>query len=120
MDAEKFIKEKVRMCYHLAGGYCSRYCPLRMKFGTCSSEDLIAENNIKEAISIVEEWATSHPRKTRQSVFLEQWPNAEFDCKGVIAIDPCDVDKTMRGKDGDCYRGKCDNCRREFWRQEVE
>lgn len=74
----------------------------------------------EEEVARIEQWAEEHPIKTRQSVFLEQWPNAEFDCQGVIAIDPCDVDKTMHGKDGDCYNGNCDDCRREFWSQEVE
>lgn len=73
----------------------------------------------EEEVARIEQWSKEHPIKTRQSLFLEQWPNAEFDCQGVIAIDPCDVDKTMHGKDGDCYNGNCDDCR-EFWSQEVE
>ena len=80
----------------------------------------LRNNNLEEAVALVEQWAKEHPIKTRQSVFLEQWPNAEFDCQGVIAIDPCDVDKTMYGKDGDCYNGECDDCRRKFWLAEVE
>ena len=43
----------------------------------------------------------------------------EIDCQGVIAIDPCDLDSTMHGKDGDCYNGNCDECRLDFWTQEV-
>lgn len=74
----------------------------------------------EEEVARIEQWAKEHPIKTRQSVFLEQWPNAEFDCQGVIVIDPCDVDKTMHGKDEDCYNCNCDDCRREFWMQEVE
>lgn len=74
----------------------------------------------EELVSEVEKWAKEHPIKTRQSLFLEQWPNAEIDCQGVIAIDPCDLDNTMHGKDGDCYNGNCDECRLAFWTQEVK
>lgn len=101
MDAVKFIQEFDRM----NGGI------FKSQFNGMP---------VEKAVKVVEEWSAAHPRKTRQSVFLEQWPNAEFDCQGVIAIDPCDVDKTMHGKDGDCYNGNCDDCRREFWLQEVE
>lgn len=68
-------------------------------------------------VRLVEEWSAEHPRKTRQDLFLEQWPNAEIDCQGVIAIDPCDIDNTMRGKSGNCYYDDCDECRLEFWTQ---
>ena len=75
-----------------------------------------AEDVVKE----VEEWSAAHPRKTRQSAFLEQWPNAELDSNDVIVIDPCDIDKTIYRKDNGCYNNNCDDCRREFWMQEVE
>lgn len=103
MDAVKFIKECRRM-YKVTGKHLS-------VLGEWNS----AEGVVKE----VEEWATAHPCRTRQNVFLEQWPNAEIDCQGVIAIDPCDLDSTMHGKDGDCYNGNCDECRLDFWTQEV-
>lgn len=81
---------------------------------------LECEEQAEQIVRTVEGWSEEHPRKTRQSVFLEQWPKAEFDCQGVIAIDPCDVDKTMHGEDGDCYNGNCNDCRRKFWLQAVE
>lgn len=119
MNIEKFIKEKVRMCYVIAGGYCSTECPLRRKFDTCNADDLIVKNNIKEAISIVEEWSASHPRKTRQSVFLEQWPKARIDIDGVLCA--CPINFVYNHPCFSGFNGSgCSDCRREFWSQEVE
>lgn len=70
-------------------------------------------------VSQVEQWAAEHPVKTRQSVFLEQFPNAPiYTNTHNVALDPCLVDTTLRGH---CPTGRgCDICRREFWMQEVE
>lgn len=103
MDAVKFIEEHRRM-YKVTG----KHLPTL-------AEVMSAEDVVKE----VEEWSAAHPRKTRQDVFLEQWPEAEIDCEGALVIDPCDLDKTESEK-GDCYHRRCDDCRREFWMQEVE
>ena len=68
---------------------------------------------------MVEKWAKENPCKTRQDVFLEQWPKVStYD--EVIDIPPCTLDKTIRVEvEGDCRKG-CDECRREFWMQEIE
>lgn len=70
-------------------------------------------------VSKVEQWAKEHPVKTRQSVFLEQFPNAPiYTNTHNVALDPCLVDTTLRGH---CPTGRgCDICRREFWSAEVE
>mgnify|MGYP003609521541 CR=1 FL=1 len=70
-------------------------------------------------VSKVEQWAKEHPVKTRQSVFLEQFPNAPiYTNTHNVALDPCLVDTTLRGH---CPTGRgCDICRREFWFAEVE
>lgn len=75
-----------------------------------------------EPISLVskaEQWAKEHPVKTRQSVFLEQFPNAPiYTNTHNVALDPCLIDTTLRGH---CPTGRgCDICRREFWLTEVE
>lgn len=106
MDAVKFVEERRRM--FAVTGENPKYSLFNMS--TC------AEDVVKE----VEEWSAAHPRKTRQSAFLEQWPNAELDSNDVIVIDPCDIDKTIYRKDNGCYNNNCDDCRREFWMQEVE
>lgn len=71
------------------------------------------------AVKFVERWAVAHPIKTRQSVFLEQFPNAPiYTNTHNVALDPCLVDTALRGH---CPTGRgCDICRREFWMQEVE
>jgi len=71
------------------------------------------------AVKFVEQWDAAHPVKTRQSVFLEQFPNAPtYTNTHNVALDPCLVDTTLRGH---CPTGRgCDICRREFWLAEVE
>ena len=71
------------------------------------------------AVKFVERWDAEHPIKTRQSVFLEQFPNAPiYTNTHNVALDPCLVDTTLRGH---CPTGRgCDICRREFWLAEVE
>ena len=63
MDAVKFIEERRRM-YKVTGKHSPTLA------GWIPAEDVVKE---------VEEWSAAHPRKTRQSVFLEQWPEAELD-----------------------------------------
>lgn len=79
-------------------------------------------NDNAGAVRFVERWSKEHPRKTRQSVFLEQWPEANIDNGGCLAVCPYNVSATHRDKYGRCVvRGKsCCDCRREFWMQEVE
>lgn len=114
MDAVKFIKERDRMCrfYHHAGD-CYQ-CPA--KDCECSAlEGMVDDDNI---VTLVEEWSAAHPRKTRQSVFLEQWPEAEISfTDGCLTLNPCKFYKKMRKE---CVGRLCSDCRREFWMQEVE
>lgn len=76
----------------------------------------------KTLAKAVEEWAAEYPRKTRQDVFLEQWPDAELDADGVLEISPCSLSKKYEKDGGSCddRTKKCRDCRREFWMQEVE
>lgn len=77
------------------------------------------KNDCEGMVKAAEQWAAEHPVKTRQSVFLEQFPNAPiYTNTHNVALDPCLVDTTLRGH---CPTGRgCDICRREFWMQEVE
>lgn len=61
MDAVKFLQERSRM-------YESGAATPSVRLGDVY--------NPEKAVKIVEQWSAAHPRKTRQSVFLEQWPNA--------------------------------------------
>jgi hypothetical protein len=108
MDAVKFVEERRRM--FAVTGKNPKHSLFNMS--TC------AEDVVKE----VEEWSAAHPRKTRQSVFLEQYPETAIDAYGVIHICPLVISATHRDSNGDCDNPKqiCVDCRREFWMQEVE
>lgn len=123
MDAVKFIEERNRMCKSFDAG-CNG-CPA---FNACE-DDLccaVGQESTLDAtaqIAIVAEWSAAHPRKTRQSVFLEQYPEAELTKDGTISICPIAVSAAYRNKTGGCAsqtRPRCAVCRREFWTQEVE
>lgn len=111
MDAIKFVKERNRMCKSF-GGSCNG-CPAD-KNSCC-----IAFEWQEALVSIVEEWSASHPRKTRQNMFLKQYPNAPRDGEGILMINPCDLDITIYGKD-ECYTDSCLKCRHEYWSREVK
>ena len=77
----------------------------------------------EKTVAVVEKWSQEHPRKTRQDVFLEQWPEAELTKDGAISICPIAVSAAYRNKTGGCassIRPRCGDCMREFWMQEVE
>lgn len=70
-------------------------------------------------IAIVEEWSAAHPRKIRQDVFLEQWPNAK--CVGnILTICPQLVNMRFSCSAYSNVDIGCPDCRRKFWMQEVE
>ena len=77
------------------------------------------KNDCEGMVKAAEQWAAEHPVKTRQSVFLEQFPNAPiYTNTHNVALDPCLVDTALRGH---CPTGRgCDICRREFWLAEGE
>lgn len=101
MDAVKFLQERDRM----------------YKSGAATpSIGLEDDYDIASAVQIVEKWSAEHPRKTRQSEFLKQWPNAAVNEDGVLFCP-----KTVDLAHFCCYKDKgCGGCRREFWMQEVE
>lgn len=104
MDAVEFLKERSRM---YKSGAATPTLGLKDVY-----DPVIA-------VKAVEEWSAAHPRKTRQSVFLEQWPNCMMDDDDVIRMCPRNVDKmyvcNLNRSDG-C----CTDCRRKFWNQVVE
>lgn len=113
MDALKFIEERNRMCDYYTkndGADGCADCP------ECDSACNVVRYVTPEYIADVEKWSQEHPRKTRQNVFLEQWPEAKlFD--GIIDIKPCSLVASFRSE---CSKAFCYDCRREFWMQEVE
>lgn len=107
MDAVKFLEERKRM------------------FKNGKSVPDLGVNvtyNSEKVVKLVEEWSAAHPRKTRQSVFLEQYPEASIGKHGVLLVCPCPISASHRNALGGCAtigRG-CDDCRKEYWLQEVE
>ena len=119
-DALKFIEERNRMCdrYWQAGGDCYDGCPMA-NVGECNElRDMVDDSGkaVGKVVEIVERWSKEHPRKTRQDVFLEQWPEAEL-VDGVIDINPCRLVASLRSE---CPKTFCYDCRHKFWMQEVE
>lgn len=114
MDAIQFIKERDRMCK--ACGSCI-LCQAYM--GNECAVGLPSVVDPEQQINIVKEWADKHPCKTRQSVFLEQYPQADIDNTGLLILCPKRISADIRVT-VDCLRKRCSDCRREFWMQEVE
>lgn len=120
MDALEFLKEHKRMCNEYSRSYngcCD--CPL---VSHCSISSTASDDDNKKTVAAVEQWSKEHPRKTRQSVFLEQYPDAEIDVNGVVGLCPMFISAAHRDSDRECNYPErlCRDCRREFWMQEVE
>ena len=118
MNALEFLKERKRMCRSF-GGSCGG-CPLAESH--CVISHVTTDEDCERVIAAVEQWSKEHPRKTRQSVFLEQYPEAEIDANGVLSLCPMSISAAHRDSDGECnFQEKmCRDCRREFWMQEVK
>ena len=109
MDAVKFLMERNRM---LTSGFATPIIG-----GT-----LECEERAEQIVRTVERWSEEHPRKTRQSEFLERWPAARLDDRGVLDILPCQMNPIQyRTPEDTCATGMmCMDCRKKFWGQEVE
>lgn len=96
MDAVKFIEERRRM-YKVTGKRSPTLA------GWIPAEDVVKE---------VEAWSAAHPRKTRHSVFLEQWPEAELDTDGAVAICPTILSSDYRSANKRCKHPgtACSDC----------
>lgn len=107
MDVAEFFSEFRRMCK--SSSDCTK----------CEYHGDRCDNAIKlleGTVAMVEQWSREHPRKTRQDMFLERWPEVKlFD--GIIDIKPCSLVASLRSE---CPKTFCYDCRRKFWMQEVE
>lgn len=119
MDAVKFIQERNRMCKSF-GDECAG-CPANDTIYRCKFSITVGDEAAKQ-VELLEEWSAAHPLKTRQSVFLEQWPEAIVGDDGVLRVCPGPIFPSDRSAYNGCVRpnGTCSDCRREFWMQEVE
>lgn len=105
MDAVKFLQERNRM---YESGAATPGIGLEDDYDPVS------------AVKIVEKWSAAHPRKTRQSVFLEQYPNAVLDKDGVLRICPSFVGGDTPEKYKCICLTDCSACRQEYWNKEVQ
>lgn len=108
MDAVKFIEEWNRMLKVEGKAPCIEFCTTRTP---------------EETVFSVGEWSTAHPRKTRQSAFLEHYPEAFlYDEYGILQLCPRYISAAYRNDDGKCKNPekRCVDCSHEFWMQEVE
>lgn len=119
MDAVKFVKEYLRMCAKFS---CCEECPAFMTDFCSENADEQSPESAEKIVALIEEWSAAHPRKTRQSVFLEQWPEARIESDGMPSICPVVLSKSYSvEKCPNIITQKiCADCRREFWMQEVE
>lgn len=117
MDAFEFLKERKRMCKSF--NKCSDGCPAWR--GSCKlGTGVIFEWEADKQVELVNEWAATHPCKTRQSVFLEQWPEAELYPDGVLRLCPKKVSVAYRNGNSCAKTIDCGDCCRKFWMQEAE
>lgn len=121
MDTTKFIEERNRMCKSFNSSEC-KGCPA---FNAYELSCAVGQESIVDAtdqIAMVEKWSTAHPHKTRQDVFLEQWPEAVVADDGVLSLCPAALSSTHRKQNGRCGSPSesCNDCCRKFWMQEVD
>ena len=126
MDAKEFVYGLRRMCKYYDGERCYKNvgdgeyknigveevesCPM-LKYNCANIDDLS-----DESFDIVEEWVKEHPFKTRQSAFLEQYPNAKVGMDGTLTACPQAIDTTV-----ECLSDvPCGDCCREYWGEVVE
>lgn len=117
MDALEFLRERKRMCIYY--GHCEG-CPLEEV--SCALEQTDSDGDYGIVIATVEQWSKEHPIKTRQNVFLEQWPEAKVADDGILMLCPVVVSSTYRNQYGGCKTpcASCDDCCRKFWMQEAD
>ena len=113
MDVVEFFSEFRRMCKSTSD------CTKCVYHGDrCDN----AMERLEGTIAMVGQWSREHPRKTRQDVFLERYPEAQIDDNDVLSVCPAVISPSHRKDGGGCFtiHKKCTDCRREFWMQEVK
>lgn len=117
---EVFFAERERMCsyYQTTISRCS-HCKLSVNNNgegfECAEFTLVLP---QKAIEMVQQWSDSHPRKTRQSEFLKQFPRSRVTADGTLDLLPCSVDTELKDR-CDGFVG-CYSCGRAYWLEEVD
>ena len=114
MDAVEFIVERKRMCESYPADCLG--CRLLTEGNRCMC---LTKENAKEAVAIVEKWSKEYPKKTRQSEFLKEYPNATLSIlDNHPSIDPCKLDGTLHNESR-CHNLCCSGCREQYWTEEI-
>ena len=121
MDAVNFVKNYIQICATVDD--CEQ-CPCyKTNFCTAPAKKW-GQEEAEEIVRIVEGWSTEHPLKTRQDIFLEHYPEAPISNNGILNICPGSVSAEHRDVYGGCSpiyssQGSCEECRQEYWMQEI-
>ena len=117
MDAVKFVKEYLRMCTKV--DECED-CPVyKTDFCTVPAKER-SQESAEEIVELVEQWSAAHPIKTRQSVFLSHYPNAEVDEDGVLKVCPKVVEGSNYMDSHKCGLVPCAVCHKAYWSVAVK
>ena len=122
MEVNEFFAEAKRMCK--SSESCSM-CSLE-KSGVC--DFMLYSYSAANFINTVINWSKEHPKATRQSKFLEQFPNTKLNGNGIIPFCPQLLDKSLYRSSTDyypCSRKEndcgltCYDCLKEYWLAEI-
>lgn len=80
MEVVEFYKTLRRMCCFNLNSKCAD-CPLE-KFECCDIDSTTDTETMREIVSIVEDWASKNPPKTRLEDFMEKYPRAHLSISG--------------------------------------
>lgn len=100
MDAVKFLKEMKRMCDSF-DDYCNG-CQISQRAGLFACA-YFQYNHPEQAVAIVEKWSAEHPKETRLTRLLKNYPNTPLNDDGIpdsvcttdfglMETDDCDCD----------------------------
>lgn len=117
MSGKATIYDLERMCKAFRKDFC-KDCPL---YSAGSKKGIACGTFVRycadKANEIILKWCKEHPVKTRQSEFLEMFPNVELVDDGVINICPNTIDVKYGAN---CRKLTCKECRKNYWLTEVE
>lgn len=103
MEVIEFYKTLRRMCDFYLKYQCAG-CPLE-KFEDCDINSTTDTETMREIVSIVEDWASKNPPKTRLEDLMEKYPRAHLDAHGFP-----DFCCAKLGYVCNCGKNTCEKC----------
>lgn len=111
MDALKLVKEWTRLCESMPE--CC-ICPVMCHADRLPCEVIDEPKRVSEMFEAIEKWAEEHPQKTILQEFLEKYPGARIDNRG-IPPELCPGDLGYSEHEN-CGTGVCTEC----WNRPLE